>query len=69
MNYPLVNTAKLQAALSQHVTVILQLLQNTPVQRSINLALVQESLRKAIAPTFDIVFATVPKVTPPEPSV
>ncbi|MEB3230434.1 MAG: dynamin-like GTPase family protein [Leptolyngbyaceae bacterium] len=57
MNYPLVNTAKLQAALSQHVTVILQLLQNTPVQRSVNLALVQESLRKAIAPTFDIVFA------------
>lgn len=57
MNYPLSAELNVQAHLKQHVTVVLQLLQNTPDLRSIERASVQESLRKAIAPTFDIVFA------------
>ena len=57
MNYPLSAELSVQLQLKQNVTVVLQLLQNTPSLRSINLVSVQESLRKAIAPTFDIVFA------------
>lgn len=57
MNYPLSVEQSVQNQLKQNVTVVLQLLQNTPSLRSIDLVSVQESLRKAIAPTFDIVFA------------
>lgn len=57
MNYPLSAELSIQNELKQNVTVVLQLLQNTPSLRSIGLASAQESLRKAIAPNFDIVFA------------
>ncbi|NET51752.1 MAG: dynamin-like GTPase family protein [Merismopedia sp. SIO2A8] len=72
MNYPLLklsstsdtasnsssfSLSSVQSDLKHYVTVILQLLQNTPTLSSVDLTATQESLRKAIAPTFDIVFA------------